>query len=57
MKAWIFGGSAPLPGSLLFLLCPKLSYHRGPRADGNTELGPHLELGAEWSAWRKAAVV
>lgn len=34
MKAWVFGGSAPLPGSSSFLLHQKLLYHRAPGAEG-----------------------
>ena len=38
------------------LLHPKLLSNRG--AEGAWSWGgPHLELGAEWSAWRKVAVV
>lgn len=40
------------------LLHPKLLYNRGQGGEGAWSWGgPHLELGAEWSAWRKVAVV
>lgn len=41
----------------LIHLHPKLLNDRGQRGEGARSRGPHLELGAEWSAWRKVAVV
>lgn len=42
----------------LSLFPPKLLSNSGQRGEGGWSWGgPHLGLGAEWSVWRKVAVV